>query len=222
MGELIKKDGTFVLPHIGPGAHDVTILMPRDGGSLGDSMVLKNVDLANHGPLILHIDAPSPGSMAMIFGHFRFTGGRPKQPITIWAHSPQGISASSTLPHLERGDHFSLGPVPSGQYRVTFESPEIETKEVVIVAAPFKDVAKDVAVDIHIHGAIVLRGSVSIHSEKGHEPAREFLLRVVRVKYRTGPQPSERWERIFIPSGNSPKSCPAPGFMPSKRPLKVF
>jgi beta-lactamase regulating signal transducer with metallopeptidase domain/protocatechuate 3,4-dioxygenase beta subunit len=213
LGEPIKADGTFVLPHIGPGPHDVTVLKPRDGGSLDESTLLKNVDLANHGPLVLHVDAPSRRSMAMIVGRFRFNGGRPKREVWITANStsPRGLSASSYWPGRGRGDLFSVGPIPRGKYHLVFDSPEIETKEIDAIATGMHPEAEDLSVEIHVHGPIVLRGSVSLPSAKGPEPAREFLVRVVRVKYQTGWQPSERWERVFDVHGQFAEQVPTPG-----------
>ena len=144
---------------------------------------------SQHGPLVLHVDAPSPGSMVKIQGHLRFIGGRPKQDIWITATSRfrATIVRHSRLAGAgrKRGDRFSLGPVPGGKYHLVFDSPEIETKEIDVDTAT----VKDLAVEIHVRGPIVLRGSVSLPGAKGPEPAREFLVRVVRLKYQRGRQP---------------------------------
>jgi beta-lactamase regulating signal transducer with metallopeptidase domain/protocatechuate 3,4-dioxygenase beta subunit len=210
MGERIKEDGTFVLPHIGPGAYDVTIHIPRDGGSLGSSTLLRNAELASqHGPLVLHVDAPSPGSMVEIQGRFRFIGGRPKQTVWINATSARGVFATGRWPGPggKRGDSFSMGPFASGKYHLTFDSPEIETKEIDVDTAT----VKDLTVDIHVSGPIVLRGTVSLPGAKGPEPAREFLVRVVRLRHQRGRQPRERWDRVFDLHGQFSEQVPGPG-----------
>ncbi|HEX4070070.1 MAG TPA: M56 family metallopeptidase, partial [Planctomycetaceae bacterium] len=208
LGEPIKADGTFALRHIGPGAYDVTVQMSRGRrGTLEEWSLLRNVELANqHGPLVLHVDAPSPGSMVKIEGHFRFIRARPKQAIWITA-SGRGDLNDSFWPRGERGDGFSLGPVPGGKYHLVFDSPEIETKEIDVDTATIKDLS----VEIHVRGAIVLRGSVSLPGAKGPEPAREFLVRAVSLQRQRGREPRERWEKVFDLHGQFAEQVPGPG-----------
>ncbi len=208
LGEPIKADGTFALRHIGAGAYDVTVQMSRGRhGTLEEWSLLRNVELASqHGPLVLHVDAPSPGSMVKIEGHLRFIGGRAKQAIWITTSGPGQLN-DSLWPRGERGDGFSLGPVPGGKYHLVFDSPEIETKEIDVDTATIKDLS----VEIHVRGAIVLRGSVSLPGAKGPEPAREFLVRVVSLKRQRGREPRERWERVFDLHGQFAEQVPGPG-----------
>ncbi len=211
-GELIKEDGTFVLSHIGPGAYDVTIHMPRGGGILDSSTLLRSVELASqHGPLVLHVDAPSPASMVENPRAFAFLGGRPKQDVWITAtsNSARRMFATGRWPEPggKRSDRFSMGPFPSGKYHLTFDSPEIETKEIDVDTAT----VKDLAVEVHVRGPIVLRGTVSLPGPKGPELAREFMVRVVRLKYQRGRQPRRRWDRIFDPRGQFTEQVPGPG-----------
>ena len=139
-------------------------------GTLEEWSLLRNVELASqHGPLVLHVDAPSPGSMVKIEGHFRFIGGRPKQAIWITASGPGDLN-DSFWPRGERGDGFSLGPVPGGKYHLIFDSPEIETKEIDVDTATIKDLS----VEIHVRGAIVLRGSVSLPATRAPSPPASF------------------------------------------------
>ena len=57
----------------------------------------------------------------------------------------------------------------------------------------------------------MLRGSVSLPGAKGPEPAREFLVRVVRLKQQRGREPRERWERVFDLHGQFTEQVPGPG-----------
>ncbi|HEV3301267.1 MAG TPA: M56 family metallopeptidase, partial [Planctomycetaceae bacterium] len=206
IGELIAKDGTFVLPHIGPGAYEVTISIPTQD----NSKLLRNVELINQkGRLTLRIDAPSPDSMVMIHGRFRFIGGRPKSRIWISATSSEGQHSSGDWRGGQRSDDFSLGPVPSGKYRLLFDSPEIETKQIDSVTAP----VKDLKVDIQVRGLIVLRGSVVVTGAKGPEPVRDFLIRVVKLKNLRGTNftPSEKWQTVYGSRGEFAEEVPGPG-----------
>jgi len=210
IGALIEKDGTFVLPHIGPGAYDVTISFTRPGNAWGSSQLLSNAELVNQkGPLTLRVDAPSPASMVMIHGRFRFVGGRPKQGIWISATSSEGRRASVDWFAGRRGDDFSVGPVPRGNYRLVFDSPEIETKQIDSVTAP----ADDLEVDIQVRGPIVLRGFVDVPGAKGSEPVRDFLIRIVKLKNLRGTNftPSEKWQTVYGSRGEFAEEVPGPG-----------
>jgi Carboxypeptidase regulatory-like domain len=211
MGELIEKDGTFVLPHIGPGAYDVTISFTRPGNAWGSSQLLSNVELVNQkGALTLRVDTPSPASMVMIHGRFRFVGGRPKQGIWISATSSEGQHSSGHwIDGRRRSDDFSLGPVRSGKYRLLFDSPEIESKQIDSVTAP----VKDLKVDIQVRGPIVLRGIVDVPGAKGPEPARDFLIRVVKLKNLRGTNftPSEKWQKVYASRGEFAEQVTGPG-----------
>ena len=196
-----------MLPHIGLGTYDIKIVMSGDGDSLAEAPLLRNVDLASqHGPLVLHVDAPSPGSIVVLRGHFHFTGGRPSQPIGITAISARGISVHSQWRPWGNVDAFRFA-VPSGKYHVSFNSFEIEEGAIDVDTAS----VKDLAVDLHVRSQLVLRGSVSLPGAAGPEPAREFLVRVVRLKDQRGRQPRRRWQRVFDLQGKFTEQLPGPG-----------
>jgi len=208
-GVLIKNDGTFVLRHIGPGTYNVSVVRPSGGSSLSTSTLLSGDDLSNRqGPLALRTDFPSVGAMGMIRGHFRFVGGRPKRNIWINATSLDGPRAWYSSTDDQRGT-FRLGPVPRGRYRLLFDSPEIETKQIDSVTAP----ADDIEIDIQVRGPIVLRGSVAVPGEKGPEPVRDFLIRVVKLKNLRGTNftPSEKWQTVYDSRGEFAEDVPGPG-----------
>jgi beta-lactamase regulating signal transducer with metallopeptidase domain/protocatechuate 3,4-dioxygenase beta subunit len=208
-GVLIKNDGTFVLPHIGPGTYNVTVHRPTGGSSLSTSTLLSGDDLSNRqGPLALRTDFPSVGEMAVIRGHFRFVGRRPKRNIWIDATALDGPRAWYSGTDQPRGT-FRLGPVPRGRYQLRFDSPEIETKQIDSVTAP----ADDLEVDIQVRGPIVLRGSVVVTGAKGPEPVRDFLIRVVKLKNLRGTNftPSEKWQTVYGSRGEFAEEVPGPG-----------
>ena len=210
LGELIAKDGTFVLTHIGPGPYDLTISVPQRGNSSRTVTLARNVELLSKaGSLTLHVDAPSPGSMVMIQGHLHFIGGRPKQVIWIDAVSRTVESANGDWFPGRNSDGFSVGPVPRGTYRLNFDSPEIDTKTIGAVVAP----TADLNVDIQVRGRIVLRGTVRLPGDTGYKPAPEFLIRVVKLKNLRGTnfEPSDRWRTVYSRLGEFGEQVPGPG-----------
>jgi beta-lactamase regulating signal transducer with metallopeptidase domain/protocatechuate 3,4-dioxygenase beta subunit len=210
LGELIQEDGSFVLPHIGPGAYNVSILIPREGGSLGNSTLLSNIDLSNqHGPLALRVDSPSPSSMGIIQGHLRFIGGRPKRDIWINANPLDGQQFYGSANARPRSETFRVGPAPRGRYRLVFDSPEIETKQIDSVTAP----VDNLEVEIQVRGQLVLQGSVASVSSKGPGPVGNFRIRVIKLKNLRGTNftPRETWRTVSDRQGEFREEIPGPG-----------
>ena len=217
LGELIESDGTFVLPHIGPGAYDVTIEIPGEGHAIIDApTVLRNTELSDQrARLVLRVDYPSSGAMGLIQGHFRFVGGRPTDDIWINADSLDGQNNHFGSTARARGgasrapSAFRLGPVPPGKYRLVFDSPEIETKQLDSVAAP----AADLDVEIHVRGRIHLHGFLEVPSAKSAQPASGFRIRVVKTKNLRGTNflPNDKWVRVDNSQGEFNEEVPGPG-----------
>ncbi len=200
LGESIQDDGTFVLPHVGPGAHNVSIEMPRAGGSIGTATVLTNADLANRrGPLALRVDSPSQESMGTVWGRLRFVGGRPQRTIWIEAQSTEHPGVFGNVHLNPQHDRFRLGPIPRGRYHLRIDSPEIETKEIASITVP----GDDLDIEIQVHGPLVLRGSVVAAGANGPEPVRDFRIRVAKLKTLRGTNftPNNRWRSVSDPLG---------------------
>jgi beta-lactamase regulating signal transducer with metallopeptidase domain/protocatechuate 3,4-dioxygenase beta subunit len=209
-GELIQDDGSFVLPHIGPGAYNVTIMMPRAGGSLGSATVLTNAELANRrGPLALRVDSPSHEAMGTIWGHLRFVGGRPQRTIWINAQSAEHPQLLENAHFDPQHDRFRLGPLPRGRYHLRIDSPEIETKEIASINVP----GDDLEIEIQVHGPLVLRGSVVAAGTKGPKPVSDFRIRVVKLKNLRGTNfiPKNRWRNVSDVRGEFSEEVTGPG-----------
>jgi beta-lactamase regulating signal transducer with metallopeptidase domain len=216
LGELIEADGSFVLPHIGPGAYDVTISIPGAGDAIETSTVLRNTELFDQrSRLVLRVEYPSSGSMGLIQGHFRFVGGRPTNDIWITADSLDGQSnhfhanARGRGNPLREASIFRLGPVPPGKYRLVFDSPEIETKQLDSVVAP----VADLNVDIQVRGRIVLHGFLELPNAKASQPAGGFRIRIVKLKNLRGTNflPNDKWVRVDNSQGEFNQDIPGPG-----------
>ena len=164
--ERVRSDGTFVLPHIGPGRYDVTLTIR---GKIELSPRLDNVDLVSRpNPLFLNIDGPSPGPLVRIKGHLHFIDGKPRRALLIIANASDRSHAMLTNVAPEGQEAFEVGPLPAGKYTLFFQSPEIETKQVDGVTAP----TNDLEVDLQMSGGpITLRGSVAVPARKARNPS---------------------------------------------------
>ena len=205
--ETVKADGTFVLPHVGPGRYDVTLTIPGQSASWPQ---LDNVDLASHTkPLSLDMKGASPQPMVHIKGHLHFVGGKPRRSILIIANSTDRTQAM--LGHMESADQgaFEVGPIAKGNYNLLFESPEIDTKRVQGVSAP----TDDLHIDIHVSGLIAQRGIVTVQERNGLRPLRDFRIRTIKVGELHGPghNTSQNWQRISNFKGEFTAEFPGPG-----------
>jgi hypothetical protein len=206
-GESVQEDGTFVLPHIGPGRYDVTLRIPR---RVEVCPRLDHVDLiARPQPLSLNMNSPSPGPLVLIKGHLHFIGGRPRHFLWITANSADRSRTVESKFESRDQDAFEVGPLPKGKYDLMFHSPEIEIKRVKGVTAP----SDDLQVDIQVSGLIELHGSVAVPGAKGPEPVGDFRIRVIKVKDLHGRRnrPSENWQRLDNPKGEFAAELSGPG-----------
>jgi beta-lactamase regulating signal transducer with metallopeptidase domain len=208
-GTIVQKDGAFELPHVGPGTYNVSIVTAPAAGRGSPTRLLSGVELANqHGCLALRASFPSPGSACALQGHLRFIGGRPKQPIGVYADSVDDYRYHQT--GETRNDTFHLGAVPPGRYRLRFASPEIETKETDPIAVP----ADDLQVAIQLLGPIMLSGRVVAESDKDPRPIGDFQIRALKwtsLSETNGPPARLPWRRIQDPQGEFTRRLPGPG-----------
>ena len=135
-GQPIQADGSFELPHIGPGAYKLSVSVPQGNGMSSVSVVMSDVDLFNRkDSLALKADFPSPASMSFIQGWIRYKEGRPKR--GFWIHTNTQFGAGH---YVQPGENaFKIGPIPAGRYNLSFESQEIEPKEVRAIATGTND-----------------------------------------------------------------------------------
>lgn len=208
-GTIVQKDGAFELPHVGPGAYNVSIVTAPAAGRGSPTRLIGGVDLANqHALLTLRANFPSPGSGCALQGHLRFSGGRPRQPIRVYADSVDDYRYHQR--GTTRNDTFHLGAVPPGRYRLRFASPEIETKETDPIAVP----ADDLQVAIQLLGPIMLSGRVVAESDKDPRPIGDFQIRALKwtsLSETNGPPMRRPWGRIQNPQGEFDRRLPGPG-----------
>jgi beta-lactamase regulating signal transducer with metallopeptidase domain len=203
-GRIVGTDGTFVLPEVGPGKYNVSFVVPASGCSMP---LLAGVELSNRTePLSLRADLPSPGWQCAIDGTLRFVGGKPEHPIHVVAESLDNDRFREGA--MFRSGGFRLGPIPPGRYRLAFESPEIKTKLLSVVAP-----ATGLKVDVEANTPIPIHGVVSVRGAKGLEPLDDFRVRVWRsnnpLKFEFASQ--RRWHPFNNPQGEYSGKLPGPG-----------
>lgn len=202
-GQPIATDGSFVLKHITPGAHDVTVSIPIGRTSSTTRDALRGVDLsAQTKPLEVRIDYPSPASMAYITGQISYRGGTPKQGLRIQAEDKKRIFSTDYL--MPREKTFRLGPLPPGGYRLQFSSSEIESKSLDSINAP----TTGLQVEINIRGAYRAAGVVFAGQGADAKPAKDFRIRILRT-----PSYSQWgvWQRITNSEGRFTEELPEAG-----------
>ena len=209
-GELINGDGSFVLRHVGPGAHNVTISIPIGQGASTSRSALQGVDLTSQrGPLVIKLDYPSPGAMAHIEGRIRYICGAPKRGFWVNADSDDGRSFHGGN-FVQAGQKtFRVGPLPAGRYRLEISSPEIEPKDLSAVAAP----TKDLQLDIKVRGLLSVHGFVVSALGSDGKPLSDFRVRVVKLRTLRGPNYllTTNWRRITDTGGQFTEELPGPG-----------
>jgi hypothetical protein len=116
-GHPIDENGHFVLNHVLPGDHEVTISIPKDGGSTGlwsTSMTLP----PDRGLLELNIPKPSPHNGVSISGKLTFVGGQYERGTWVTARSESGHLGTA---YIERGqEYFSIEDLVPDLYTVDF------------------------------------------------------------------------------------------------------
>ena len=208
--ELINGDGSFVLHHVGPGVHNVSIWIPIGQGASMSRSALQGVDLSSQrGPLVLKLDYPSPGAMAHIEGNIRYLGGAPKRGFWVHADSDDGRSFRGGN-FVQAGQKtFRIGPLPAGRYRLEISSPEIEPKHLSAVTVP----TKDLQLEIKVRGLLSVHGLVVSAEGSDGKPLADFRVRVVKLRTLRGPSYllTTNWRRITDTGGQFTEELPGPG-----------
>jgi protocatechuate 3,4-dioxygenase beta subunit len=207
-GEPIKDDGSFELRHVGPGNYTIRVHMPKGGNSSISRTCLSNVDLFNRkDPLAIRLDLPSLASMGFIEGRIRFKGDRrPKRGFWINVRSP----APGPPPEGEFAQHddktFKVGPLPAGQYTLTVESAEIESKQL----GPFVVGTRNVDLDLSLRAPMVLKGVIT--GDDG-QPFKNLRVRLLQTRYLRGSnfEPNREWRPVPDPNGAFTADLPGPG-----------
>ena len=202
-GQTVRADGTFLLPEVGPGKYNVSLVVPTGSGSKLSMPLVAGVELSKRTePLSLRADLPSPGWQCAIDGTVRYVGKKPKLPIGVYA---QSLENDRFRQQAVIRDAFRLGSLPPGRYRLTFQSAEVQTKSVEIVAP-----AAGVIVDIEANSPIPIHGVVSVAGAKGPEPLRDLRVRVWKFPGEVLAA-DELWQPIDNPKGEFSSDFPVPG-----------
>lgn len=178
-GLEVAADGTFEFPNIVPGEYDVTISIPRGGGSSMALPVMTGDLLAQPQPLSLKIGYPSPASLTYISGTVVFPGKRPNG-FRLFARAAEGTESAS---FIVRGEEtkFKIGPLPPGRYHITTAEPTIEPVDLKDVTAPIDDLT----IELKARGKPMLTGGVRLPG--GKTPVQKFQLSVVKLRTLSGP-----------------------------------
>jgi protocatechuate 3,4-dioxygenase beta subunit len=205
-GQRIDADGSFVFPHVGPGAYKITVTVPEGDDRLISFPVMSDANLsARKEPLALKIDVPAPASMTFIEGWVQFRGGVPKKGFYIRA-----LGATSALlghdQYIRPGTKkFKIGPMPAGRYHLKIESPEIEAKEVASIEAGTKNLILDLTVR-----TLTLKGIVGGDDAT---PLKDLRIRIFKTKSLRGSnfEADRGWHPITDPKGAFSIDIPGPG-----------
>ncbi len=206
-GEPIKDDGSFELRHVGPGAYTISVHMPKGRNSSISRTCLSNVNLFDRkDPLAIRFDLPSLASMGFIDGRIRFKGDRrPKRGFWINVRSPAPGPPEGQF--AQRDDKtFKVGPLPAGQYTLTVESAEIESKQL----GPFAVGTRNVDLELSVRSPMVLKGQITGDDGQPFKNLRVRLLRTRSLR-RSNFEPNREWQPVPDPKGAFTVEIRGPG-----------
>src|ERR1700722_4460163 len=208
-GLPILADGSFTLPHIGPGAYKLSISVPQSANSSTNSNLMSDVDLFNRKePLALKADFPSPGVTGTIAGHIHFKGDRPKRGFWISAigtGDKPGNGMAYVQPDVAT---FKIGPMSVGRYNLQVQSsPVIEMKPIPAVATG----TNDVVLEITVRAPTQLKGRID--AGKPGAPLANVRVRVSKTQHLRGPGYwiDPNWQNVPDPQGAFSIEIPGPG-----------
>jgi len=203
-GQPIQADGSFELPHIGPGAHKLSVSVPQGNGMSSVSVVMSDMDLFNRkDSLALKANFPSPASMAFIQGWIRYKEGRPKR--GFWIHTNTQFGAGH---YVQPGENaFKIGPIPAGRYNLSFESQEIEPKEVRAIPTG----TNDLMVELKVRGPLAIKGLIT--GVEGDHALKNLRIRLLKTQWLRGPNytPDHNWKLVADSKGSFAVEVPGPG-----------
>jgi beta-lactamase regulating signal transducer with metallopeptidase domain/protocatechuate 3,4-dioxygenase beta subunit len=206
-GEPIKQNGSFELPHVGPGTYKISVSIPQGGGMAVAPVVMSDVDLVNRKePLKIKVDFPSPASMGFIEGRIRFVGGRPKQ--GFWVHAFARGTSFGGGQYLQPGEEsLKLGPMPAGNYRLQVNSREIELKDM----PPVVTGTKDLLLELNVRGQMRLKGVIA-GGDTSHA-LKNPRVRLIKTQTLRGPNYSagRNWSNVDDPNGRFTVELAGPG-----------
>jgi len=167
--DVVAEDGTFVLPHIAPGVHRLSVYIPFDGGARG--IWSTDVNLPPETDLLdLQIPKPSSHGRVSISGVVTFVGGEPDKGFWINAYSDVGNSTGTYLDQAER--EFALNELVTGLYTISITILD-ERHDFTNVKAP----SEGIVLEIPVAQAVRLRGRVI--DRQTRQPISRFQLRRV-------------------------------------------
>lgn len=206
-GQPIHDDGSFEFAHVGPGAYKIRVSIPQGNGMSVAPFAMSDVELLKERqPLTIKVDFPSPTSMGFIEGRIRYLGGRPNR--DYWIHAyPIGSRFGAGQYVRASQDAFKLGPMPAGSYNISFDSHEIEPKELRSIATE----TKDLIVELHVRGTLALKGVLT--ASAGGPVLKNPRVRLVKIRTLRGPNYvlKRDWRVVDDSGGRFSFELPGPG-----------
>ncbi len=208
-GLPIRADGSFTLPHIGPGAYKLSVSIPRGPSSWENSPVMSDVDLFDRKErLALKTNFPSPGKTGTISGRIHFKGNRPKEQGFWISANGTGKRFDNSMQYVQPNDTtFKIGPIPDGRYELTINSREYEMKPIPAVATG----TNDVVLEITAREPVFLKGRVD--AGKPGTPLANLRVRVTKTQSLGGRNEwvDSSWRHVPDPQGAFAVEISGPG-----------
>jgi len=201
----VEPNGSFTLRNIVPGKYRIKVGIP-----LGRNLQMMQIVGERQLPLdneLLTVTVPrsSPQASVAISGTLVFEAGRRLRSIRIEARSETG-----DLYYAEVGDgqdSFTISGLEPGTYRVTFSSPNIQTKTLYDVQAP----TDDLEVELTYVETPVVTGTV-VTADTG-QPIEEFRLRALQLQGLPGSNyvRADNWRWFYTADGRFKTELTRPG-----------
>ncbi|TWU01333.1 carboxypeptidase regulatory-like domain-containing protein [Stieleria varia] len=190
-GTEIGEDGSFVLPHIGPGEYNVSVSIPLGDGMSTSRNILTAEKLTEmQQPVQGKMDYPSPKSMNYLTCQIRWIGKPLERGFSISGYCAQTQHHISH--HVGPNEkEVRIGPIPKGIYRIRPESPELEVMNLRKIKN--LDDLDDVAIPNEEPLQLVLRARGKPHvqgivtDEATGKPISVYQFRVAKHQTLSGP-----------------------------------
>jgi hypothetical protein len=205
----IQPDGSFVIPHVGPGTYKIAVYVPQGPRGTASRDVMSDVELFDREePLAIRVDFPSTAATEFIEGKIRFKGGlRPKQGFWIQANAAGAPPLAGGQYIVSNQDTFKVGPLPPGRYVLTTTSPEMDSQQHGTFAAG----TRNVELELSVRGPMTLKGLVV--GDQDGELLKNLLIRLRKTRSLRGPNynPDRNWQHVADPRGAFAAEIPGPG-----------